>query len=69
MRVIGTGRNTNGIVTKFSLKKTQNAGGIVYSQAQFAKVRDLTPDEKTNIERMSDQIKAIANSVVVDEAE
>ena len=41
MRLLSKGKKTNGVVTKFSLKKAQNSGGINYSQAVFAV--DRTP--------------------------
>lgn len=51
-------------MTRFSLKKAQNSGGINYSQAVFALDRSLTPEEMTNVNRMTEQVKALANRVV-----
>jgi hypothetical protein len=66
MRLLSKGKKTNSVVTKFTLKKAQNSGGISYSQAVFSKDRDLTPDEQKNISRMTDQVKAIAGKVILD---
>lgn len=70
MRIMGKGKKSNAIVTKFSLKKAQNSGGITYSQAVFSIVRDLSTEECLSIEKMSEQVKAMATKVAVaDEAE
>ena len=63
MRLLSKGKKTNSVVTKFSLKKAQNAGGINYSQAVFAVDRDLTEAELANIVPMSEQVKSMANKV------
>lgn len=63
MRLLSKGKKTNSVVTKFSLKKAQNAGGINYSQAVFTIDRDLTEAELANIVPMSEQVKAMANKV------
>ena len=34
-RLLAKGKKTSGVVTRFSLQKVQNAGGIAYSQTQF----------------------------------
>lgn len=70
MRIMGKGKKSNAIVTKFSLKKAQNSGGITYSQAVFSIVRELSTEECLSIEKMSEQVKAMATKVAVaDEAE
>jgi hypothetical protein len=63
-RLLSKGNKSNSVVTKFSLKKAQNAGGISYSQAVLSVDRALTPDETTIINNLSEQVKAIANRVV-----
>ena len=63
MRLLSKGRKTNGVVTKFTLKKAQNSGGINYSQAVFAVDRELTSEELANVVPMSEQVKAMANKV------
>ncbi len=63
MRLLSKGKKTNGVVTKFTLKKVQNSGGINYSQAVFAVDRMLTQEELANIIPMSEQVKIMANKV------
>ena len=50
------------VVTRISLKKTQNQNGIVYSEAQFGKVRDLDADELAAVVKMREQTVAMAAS-------
>jgi len=63
MRLLSKGKKTNGVVTKFTLKKAQNSGGINYSQAVFAVDRELTVEELKNVIPMSDQVKNMATHV------
>ena len=63
MRLLSRGKKPNRVVTKFSLKKVQNAGGISYSQAVFSFDRDLTEAELNNVLSMSDQVKNMATKV------
>lgn len=63
MRLLSKGKKTNGVVTKFSLKKAQNSGGINYSQAVFVAERPLTEEEYANIAALSEQVKAMATKV------
>ena len=69
MRLLSKGKKTNSVVTKFSLKKAQNSGGINYSQAVFAVDRDLDESELQNILPMSEQVKVMANKVTALEEE
>ena len=64
MRLLSRGKKTNSVVTRFSLKKEQNAGGITYSVAVCAVDRDLTPAEAAVIEKMSVQVKGMASRIV-----
>lgn len=64
MRLLSKGKKTNGVVTKFTLKKAQNSGGINYSQAVFAMDRVLVDEELTNVLPLSEQVKAMATKVV-----
>ena len=57
-RLLSKGRKSNSVVTRFSLKKTTNSGGITFSQAQFAIDRVLSPQEHALIEALSEQVKA-----------
>ena len=48
------------MVTEITLKKATNASGIAYSQAVFRFVRELTPEEKEAVSRMTDMVKEYA---------
>ena len=65
-RLLTKGKKSSAVVTRFSLKKATNAGGIAYSQAQFAVERMLTPEEIPYIKAMADQVKALASGVAYD---
>lgn len=65
-RLLTKGKKSSGVVTRFSLKKATNAGGIAYSQAQFAVDRVLTPEEIPYINALADQVKALASGVAYD---
>ena len=62
-RLLAKGKKNSGVVTRFSLQKVQNAGGIAYSQAQFAVARLLTEEELPYIAAMAEQVKAFATRV------
>jgi len=66
-RLLSKGRKSNAVVTRFTLRKATNAGGVVYSQAQFAIDRPLTPEEHVLIEKLSEQVKAYARRVGFEE--
>ena len=61
------GRKSNAVVTRFTLRKATNNGGVVYSQAQFAVDRPLSPEEHVLIEKLSEQVKSYARRVGFDE--
>ena len=63
MRLLSKSKKTNAVVTKFTLKKAQNSGGINYSQAVFAVDRQLTDAELKSIVPMSEQVKTMATKV------
>jgi len=63
MRLLSKGKKTNSVVTKFTLKKAQNSGGINYSQAVFAVERELSKAELESVLSMSEQVKAMATKV------
>ena len=67
-RLLAKGKKSNSVVTKFSLQKATNANGIVYSKAQFAVDRTLTPEEIPYIASMAEQVKSFATRVNYDEA-
>ena len=62
-RLLSKGRKSNSVVTRFTLKKATNSGGIAYSQAQFAIDRPLTGEEYALIGRLSEQVKAYSKRV------
>lgn len=62
-RLLGKGKTSNSIVTRFTLKKAVNSGGITYSQAQFAVDRTLSPDEYALINKLSDDVKAFSKHI------
>lgn len=62
-RLLSKGRKSNSVVTRFSLKKATNSGGLAYSQAQFAVDRILTPEEHALVERMTEQVKTYSKNV------
>ena len=70
-RLVTKKQKSNSLVTTFSLRKATNQGGVVYSQAQFAAGRMLTPEEFSIIEKMSAQVKEHSRNVgfVVDEGD
>ena len=61
------GRKSNAVVTRFSLQKATNKGGIAYSQAKFAVDRVLTPEEYAQVQRLSEQIRALSADVGFEE--
>ncbi len=65
-RLLGKGYKSNMIVTRFSLKKTVNSGGITYSQAQFVIDRPLKKEEQAVIAKLSEQIKGVSLKVGYD---
>ena len=65
-RLLSKGRKSNAVVTRFSLRKATNSGGVVYSQAQFAIDRVLAPEEYTLIAKLSEQVKTYSRNVAVD---
>lgn len=58
-RLICRNKKTAGVVTRITLKKVQSSTGIVYSQAVFSYVRDLTPQEISACAPMTALVKAI----------
>jgi len=54
------GKRPHQVVTKISLRKASNSGGIDYSQAVFKVVRALDENEQKNIDAMAEQMKNYA---------
>jgi len=66
-RLLSKGKKSNAFVTRFTLKKATNSGGLAYSQAQFAVDRPLSPEEYVLIERLSEQVKAYSKTVTFED--
>lgn len=66
MKQIQKGNKSNMIVTRFSLKKAVNGSGITFSQAQFTFDRKLTKEEYALVSSMTEQVKALQNTVGYD---
>lgn len=69
LRVVSKGMRSYGVVTKVSLKKAQNAGGINYSQAVFALAGKLAPAQVSAMADYSLGIKSITRSVAIGDEE
>ena len=67
-RLLAKGKKSSSVVTRFSLQKVQNSGGIAYSQAKFAVDRVLTDEEQRYISAMAEQVKVFASRVAYDDA-
>ncbi|MCL2817452.1 MAG: hypothetical protein FWD39_03575 [Clostridiales bacterium] len=65
-KLLGKGKKSNMVVTRFSLKKATSSGGVVYSQAQFAIDRVLIPQEQVLIDNLTEQVKAYSRQVAFD---
>ena len=66
MKQLSKGNKSNMIVTRFSLKKAVNGSGIAFSQAQFSFDRKLTKEEYALVSSMTEQVKALQNTVGYD---
>jgi len=63
MRLVGKGKKSVHVVTKFTLKKEQNAGGITYSKVVVSAERDLSEVELASILPMAEQVKTLAQNM------
>ena len=63
MRLLSKGVRSNEVVTRFSLVKATNKGGIVYAKASFKMDRKLTAEELPLITNLSEQIKCLSGQV------
>lgn len=57
---LSKGRRLNQVVTKISLRKAVNAGGIAYSQAVFSFERPLSADEIEALKPVTEQMRGYA---------
>jgi len=62
-RQLSKGKKPSQYVTRFTLKKATSNSGIIYSQLQFTKDRDLTPEENAVVSTYAEQIKALGASI------
>lgn len=60
-RIVGKYKKPNRVVTKFSLAKAQNSGGISYSKVVLSLAYELNPTEIEQVNKMSEQVKLLAN--------
>lgn len=63
MRLLTKGIKSNEVVTKFSLVKATNKGGIVYAKACFQMERKLTAEELPLVDGLSEQIKMMSRDI------
>ena len=56
-RLLSTGKKSDGVVTKLSLKKAVNKTGISFSKVNFSVLRDLDQTEKDGLGELISQIK------------
>ena len=64
-RVIAKGRRSHNVLTKISLKKAVNAGGITYSQATFTLAGVLSDEDARKIEEYAKGIKVVTRKLQV----
>ena len=57
-RLLSTGKKSDSVVTKLSLKKAVNKTGISFSKVNFSVLRDLDQTEKDGLGELISQIKA-----------
>lgn len=65
LRLASAGESYMNVVTKFSLERTKNDGGIQYSRMVPSLARKLTDDEKTKIRAYATSIKPALESVQI----
>lgn len=66
MRCIAKWGASNAGVTRFSLAKAVNKGGIAFTKAQFKMERKLSQEETDSLKPLMEQIKAISRHVEYD---
>jgi hypothetical protein len=67
VKLLSKGYKSNAVVTRFSLQKATNKGGIAYSQAKFAVDRALAPEEHEQVQRLTEQIRDLSLNVGFEE--
>ena len=56
-RLLSTGKKSDSVITKLSLKKAVNKTGIAFSKVNFSVLRDLKQSEKDGLQELILQIK------------
>lgn len=69
MRLLTKGIKSNEVVTKFTLVKATNKGGIVYAKACFQVERKLTPEELPLVADLSEQIRMLSHNIGFDDVD
>ncbi|WP_230578440.1 hypothetical protein [Selenomonas ruminantium] len=69
MRLLTKGIKSSEVVTKFSLVKAANKGGIVYAKACFQMDRKLTAEEIPLVAGLSEQIKMLSRNIDFDDVD
>lgn len=62
-KLLCKGYKAHSVVTKFTLRKATNSGGIVYSQAQFSIDRFLTADELSLVAKVAEDVKILSGKI------
>ncbi len=63
MRCLPKWGKSNAGITRFSLTKAVNKGGIAFSKAQFRMGRKLTEEELTLVAPLIEQVKAVSHTI------
>jgi hypothetical protein len=63
--IVGKNRRSHEILTKFTLTKDKNAGGIVYSKAVFSPAGILPDELKKQTEAYSKEIKSFTRTIEI----
>ena len=66
MRILPKYGRSNAVLTKFSLVKATNKGGIVYTKVSLHMERRLTAAEMSAVEPISERAKAISKTMGFD---
>lgn len=67
--IVAKGMKSYSVVTRISLKKAQNSGGITYSQAQFGIDEKLSPDAVKVMSEYSKGIKSVTRALSINESD
>lgn len=65
-RVVLKGKRSWHVVTRVTLKKEQNSGGIKYSSCVFSKLGDLSAEQIASLQSTVDAVKQLATVVPVE---